>query len=94
VGSSAKTTCGLGARARRHRDALLLTSRKLARTVMQPVLEPDRGDELVEPGLVGLALRERQRKRDVLVCRQGREQVEEVEDQTHPVATHTCAPSR
>jgi hypothetical protein len=48
--------------------------------------ETDRGDDLVQPGRVGLAAGELERQRDVLGRREHREQVEELEDEPDVVA--------
>ena len=67
MGSSAKTTVGPGDERARDRDPLLLAAGELGGPVVEPVAETDRLDQLVEPGLVGLLARDRQRQEDVLL---------------------------
>ena len=68
------------------RDALLLAARELGRTVAAAILEADRLDQLVAPGLVRVLARDRQRQRDVLLGAQHRQQVEELEDEADVLA--------
>ena len=64
-----------------NRDALLLPAGELGRAVRQPVAETHVGDELVEPAVLRLLARDRQRERDVLLRVKHRQQVEELEDE-------------
>ena len=47
----------------------------------EPVPEPDRRHDLIDPRTVGLLARNPQRQEDVLLGREHREQVEELEDE-------------
>ena len=67
-------------------DALLLAARKLGRLVPEPVGQADRLDEFLEPTRVELAPGDRQRQGDVLRRRQGRQEVERLEDEADLVA--------
>jgi hypothetical protein len=86
VGSSAKTTLGLGGERARHGDALLLAARQLGGAVAQAVAQPDGVDQAGHPRLVGLAAGDGQRQLDVLLGRQDRQQVEGLEDEADLVA--------
>ena len=86
VGSSANTTAGCEHERARDRDALLLAAGELRRAVRAAVAEADDLDQLLEPLAVGLAARDRQRQHDVLLGRQHRQQVEELEDEPELVA--------
>src|SRR2546423_10085193 len=63
------------------RDTLLLAAGELARPVGAPIAEADLAGELLEPTLLRLLAGDRQREHDVLLRRQHREQVEELEDE-------------
>ena len=63
------------------RDALLLAAGELGRAVRATVGEADARDHLGHPGLVRLLARDRERQEDVLLRRQHREQIEELEDE-------------
>jgi hypothetical protein len=56
-------------------DTLLLTTGHLARTVRQPIDDPERTDQIVKPQPVDLGPGEVERKRDVLRCAQRRDEV-------------------
>src|SRR5215203_1524512 len=68
------------------RDALLLAAGELRRTVGAAVIEPDGGDQLVDPGPVRLAAGDRERQDKVLLRGQDRQKVEELEDEAELVA--------
>src|SRR5205823_14555710 len=55
--------------------------------VAAAVAQADGLDQLVEPRLLGLLARDLERQRDVLLGREDREQVEELEDEAELVAT-------
>ena len=65
----------------RDRDPLLLAARELRRPVPAAIGDPDRLEQLLEPLALGLAARDRQRQEHVLLRRQHRQQVEELEDE-------------
>src|SRR6056297_2012312 len=67
----------------RHGDALLLATRQFAGQVPEPVSQPDRGDDLVDPGRVARLAAEHHRQPDVLVGRQRRHEIERLEDEAH-----------
>ncbi len=67
-------------------NALLLPSRELRRSMLDPASETDGVDHQIQPALVGLAAGEHQRQGDVLQRRQRRHQVERLEDEADPVA--------
>src|SRR5690242_4483874 len=67
-------------------DPLLLPAGELGGAVGAPVLEPDRLDQLVHPGLVGLPAGDRERQDQVLLGGEDRQQVEELEDEAELVA--------
>ena len=54
--------------------------------MVEPVADPDRGDQAVEQRLVGVAAGELQRQEDVLARVEDRQQVEELEDEADVVA--------
>jgi hypothetical protein len=85
VGSSANTTAGFEISAR-HRHALLLAAGQLGRAVGEPVGQPDRVDQPPQPVGIGLPAGDRERQHDVLLGRQDRQQVEELEDEAELVA--------
>ena len=62
-------------------DALLLAARELGGPVRAAVLEAGRRQELLEPLALGPRACDRERQGDVLLRRQHREQVEELEDE-------------
>jgi hypothetical protein len=62
-------------------DALLLAARELGRPVIAPILQPDGGDELLEPFAVGLATADPQRQGDVLLRGQDRQEVVGLKDE-------------
>ena len=64
---------------------LLLAAGQLARPVPQPVPQLDGVDDLVEPVGVRAAPRDGQRERDVLLGREGRDEVEGLEDEADSV---------
>ena len=70
----------------RDRDALLLAPRELGRAVGEPVGEADALGEAVEPPCLGLLAGDREREQHVLLSRQHREQVEELEDEADVLA--------
>ena len=70
----------------RHRDALLLAARELRGPMRAPVAEADRRDQPLDPLGVGLHAGDRERQHDVLLRRQHRDQVEELEDEAELVA--------
>jgi hypothetical protein len=57
----------------------LLTTRHLARTVRQPIGDPERLHEMLKPRLIDLHSGEVERKRDVLSRGQRRHEVERLE---------------
>ena len=66
-------------------DPLLLAAGQLARAVIEAVAEADGLDDLAQPLLVGPAVGETHRQRDVLVGGQRRHQVEGLEDEADAV---------
>ena len=74
-------TVGRETSARRDRDSLLLAAGELGGPVLQPVGEPDLADQIVDERLLGLPPDSSVRQQDVLLGRQHREQVEELEDE-------------
>src|SRR5439155_14582643 len=69
------------------RDALLLTAGQLRGAVLTPVLQTDVLEELLEPGSIDLLARDRQGERDVLLRREHRQEIEELEDEADVCAT-------
>ena len=64
----------------------MLAARELVGAVGQPVFQSDRGDDFIEPCIVGVALGEGQRQRDVLERVERGHQVEGLEDEADLVA--------
>jgi hypothetical protein len=83
---------GLAGQRPRHSDALLLAAREFTRTVVETIRQADGLHDGVEPLLVRLLAGEALRERDVLACRQCRDQVERLEDEAELVATQLRAP--
>ena len=75
-----------------HRDALLLAAGHLARAVAEAVGEPDLGDELLVPVRLRLAAGDLHRQEDVLLRREHRQEVEELEDEADVVAAQRRQP--
>ena len=67
-------------------DALLLPAGQLRRTVREPLGEPDRLDDRLDPERVRLATGDLDRQHDVLRRGQRRQQVERLEDEADLVA--------
>ncbi len=65
---------------------LLLSARQLGRPMGAAVVQAHGADHLVEPLLVRLAPGDGERQHDVLLRREHRQQVEELEDEPEPVA--------
>ena len=86
VGSSAKMICGRVARARATATRCCWPPDSSAGRCVQPVAQAHGLDDRVDPLRVGLAAGQVHRQRDVLGCRQGRQQVERLEDEADPVA--------
>ena len=61
------------------RHALLLPARELGRAVVSPVAQPDLVEQCVDPLALGLLPGDRERQHDVLLRREDRQQVEELE---------------
>ena len=74
------------------RDALLLATRELCGAVPEAVSEADRGDQLPAPGRIRPLACDRQRQEDVLLRREHREQVEELEDEADVAAPELRQP--
>ena len=72
---------GLARQGAGHRDPLLLPAGELARAVLQPVVETDRRDDLVDPRLVAGLAAEHQREEDVLPGVERGDQVVRLEDE-------------
>jgi hypothetical protein len=70
----------------RERDPLLLTAGELRRPMRAPLGEPEAAEQFVEPPAVGLLAGDRERQDDVLLRRQHREEVEELEDEADLLA--------
>jgi len=70
----------------RHRDALLLPAGELVGLVGEAVGEGQRGGDLLEPGAVHGAARQVQREEDVLLRREGGDEVVGLEDEADAVA--------
>ena len=70
-----------------HGDTLLLATRELVGTMGGAVGQPDRFDHLIDPTLIGGLAGEVHRQRDVLDRRQGRDEVEGLENEAHIVAS-------
>jgi hypothetical protein len=73
-------------------DALLLAAGQLRRPVTEPIREADRLDDRAHPERVGLAAGDPHGELDVLGCREGREQVERLEDEADLVAPQQRQP--
>ena len=86
VGSSAKTTSGRPDEGAGARHPLLLAAGQLARPVAEPVAQADGVDDLVEPRGVRAPPGDGRRQHDVLLRREGRHEVEGLEDEADPVA--------
>ncbi len=65
-------------------DSLLLATGQLGWAMVQPVTETDGVDHDLVPVRVGTAARNRQGEEDVLLRREGRDQVERLEDEPDP----------
>ena len=76
------------------RRALHLAARQLGRAMVQPMREADLARALPGPRgrFVARPAGQEQRQRDVLDQVQGREQVEELEDEAEPLAAHPREP--
>src|SRR5919197_1327489 len=72
--------------------ALLLPAGHLARTVLAALGQPDLGDQLVVPAWLGLAAGDLERQEDVLLRREHRQQVEELEDEADVIAPQRGQP--
>ena len=77
---------GLGQQRTRDRNTLLLAAGELGRPVRSPVHQADGLEQLTLPLRIGLASGDRQRQLDVLLRRQHRQEVEELEDEPDLVA--------
>ena len=81
---------GLRHECARDRDALLLTAGQLRRAVRETITQADRVDDAIEPRLVGLVARERDRQRDVLERGERRDQVERLEHEADAIAANAA----
>ena len=70
-------------------DALLLAAGQFARSVLEPVGQPDGVDHVAQPLLVGLLAGEVHRQGDVLDRGQHRQQVERLEDEPDALAAQS-----
>ena len=86
VGSSANTTVGFDTSARAIATRCCWPPESSDGRCERRSFEADRADQLLEPRLVGLLARDRQRQRDVLLGGEHRQQVEELEDEADVLA--------
>jgi hypothetical protein len=70
----------------RHRHALLLAAGQLGRAVGEPIRETNGVDQAAQPLVVDATAGDRERQHDVLLSREDRDQVEELEDEAELVA--------
>ncbi len=80
MGSSAKITAGRPINRASDGYPLLLAAGKLGRPVAEPVGDPHRHNELVEPIAVDALVGEGERQEDVLFCVEDRQEVERLEN--------------
>jgi hypothetical protein len=74
----------------RDRDALLLAARQLGWPVAAALLQPDGDEQPLEPLAVDLVAGDPRRQQDVLLDRQGRQQIERLEDETDARSPQPC----